>query len=206
MAGTTASIGSVASVPGSARERIASTAYDLFLERGVRAVGINEIISRAGVAKATFYSHFPSKDSLVLEFFERRQSVFTIGYLGAEFERRCTTPRDQLLAIFDIFDDWFHMPDFTGCPYIRALIESGSGSVIGAASLAYLRDIRAEVESAAVAMELADPEELADCWMLLMQGAIVAALGTDRNAAVRARDLGTLLLDTRASACVPAAH
>ena len=94
----------------SARERILNTAYELFLERGVRAVGINEIISTANVAKATFYAHFPSKDDLVLAFLERRRELFTVGFVAAEVCRRGGTPEEQLLAIFDILDEWFHTP------------------------------------------------------------------------------------------------
>src|SRR6266581_4134898 len=59
-----------------ARERILRTAYDLFARRGTRGVGIDEVIGRAGVAKATFYRHFPSKDDLVLAFLQRREEVW----------------------------------------------------------------------------------------------------------------------------------
>jgi AcrR family transcriptional regulator len=58
-----------------ARERILESAYELFSHRGVRAVGIEEVIERAAVAKATLYRHFPSKDELVLEFLRKREEV-----------------------------------------------------------------------------------------------------------------------------------
>ncbi|MBG6216250.1 AcrR family transcriptional regulator [Arthrobacter sp. CAN_A6] len=177
-----------------ARERILAASYDLFLFRGVRAVGVNEIISTACVAKATFYTHFPSKEDLILAFLERRKQLFTIGYLAAESERRGTTPREQLLAIFEIFDEWFHTPDFTGCPYINALLEAGSGHPVGAASLAYLNDARSAVEEAAIAIGLDEPHEFAQCWMILLQGSVVAGLGTDPNAARRTKKLGEQLI------------
>ncbi|MHA7295065.1 TetR/AcrR family transcriptional regulator [Arthrobacter sp. HLT1-21] len=177
-----------------ARERILATSYDLFQERGTRAVGVNEIIGMAGVAKATFYSHFPSKNDLILAFFERRKRLFTLGYLAVEAQRRGSTPREQLLAIFDIFDEWFHTPDFAGCPYIRALLEAGPGHPIGAASLTYLNDAQSEVKKAAVEMGLNEPDEFAQCWMILLQGSVVAGLGTDRNAAQRLKKLGEHLI------------
>ncbi|WP_196884444.1 TetR/AcrR family transcriptional regulator [Arthrobacter sp. CAN_A214] len=177
-----------------ARERILATSYDLFHERGVRAVGVNEIIGTAGVAKATFYTHFPSKDDLILAFFERRNQLFTLGYLAAESERRGTTPREKLLAIFEIFDEWFHAPDYAGCPYIRALLEAGPGHPVGAASLSYLNDAQSEVEKAASKMGLNEPHEFAQCWMVLLQGSVVAGLGTDRGSAQRIKKLGKQLI------------
>ena len=67
-----------------ARQRILDSAYDLFSRRGVRAVGIEEVIERAAVAKATLYRHFPSKDHLVLEFLRQRETIWTHGWVEAE--------------------------------------------------------------------------------------------------------------------------
>lgn len=182
-----------------ARERILDASYDLFLERGVRAVGINEIISAAGVAKASFYSHFPSKNELILAFLSRRRDLFTIGYLGAEARKRGNSAHEQLLAIFDIFDEWFRAADFTGCPYIRALVETGAGDQIGAASAGYLQEMRAEVETIATAMRLTDPQDFAECWMILLQGSVVAAMGTGYTSPHRIRKLGQLLITSHTS-------
>jgi len=183
-----------------ARERVLATSYDLFVDRGVSSVGVNEIISTADVAKATFYHHFPSKQDLVMAFFARRQELFTIGYLGAESERRANTPREQLLAIFDIFDEWFREPDFMGCPYIRALLELGPHHPVGQASLTYLNDIRSSVQEAAARMGLKDPEDFAYCWMALMQGAVVSGAGIDPAIGPRIRKLGEYLLALHAPA------
>src|SRR5215217_1589645 len=95
-----------------ARERILETAYELFSQRAIRDVGIDEVIERADVAKATLYRHFPSKDELVLAFLERREEIWTKGLIEAEARRRGQTPEEQLLSIFDIFDEWFHRDDF----------------------------------------------------------------------------------------------
>lgn len=178
------------------RQRILDASYDLFVNRGVRQVGINEIIRNAGVAKASFYTHFPSKNDLILAFLEQRRDLFTIGYLAAESQDRADNPEDQLLAIFDIFDEWFRDRDFRGCPYIRALLETGSDDPIGQASAGYLRETRDVVEHVAVAMDLVDPREFAESWMILLQGTIVAALGTGYTSPGRVKNLGMMLISS----------
>src|SRR5918996_5556738 len=109
--------GSLQATPGakSVRERILDTSYELFSQRGVRAVGVDELIERAGVAKATLYRHFPSKDDLVVAFLERREQRWTREWVEAEATRRASDPEGQLLAIFDAFDEWFRRKDFEAC-------------------------------------------------------------------------------------------
>ena len=116
------------SAPPLARERILESAYHLISRRGVRAVGIDEVIGRATVAKATLYRHFPSKDDLVLAFLRQRERVWTHGWVEAEARRRGATPEERLLAIFDLFDEWFHRDDFEGCSFINVLLETADTS------------------------------------------------------------------------------
>src|SRR6478735_3550469 len=79
-------------------DRILATAYELFSRRGIRGVGVNELISSSGVSKATFYRHFPAKDDLVLAFLELRDQVWTVELIVAEARRRANTAEEQLLA------------------------------------------------------------------------------------------------------------
>ena len=179
-----------------ARQRILATAYELFSRRGIRAVGIDEVVERAGVAKATLYRHFPSKDDLVLAFLDCREQLWTREWVEAEARRRGSTPEEQLLAIFDAFDEWFHEPDFEGCSFINALLETGDlKHPIGAASAAHLENIRSIVCSLAEEADLRDPAEFALSWHILMKGSIVQAAEGDRAAAQRAKALGALLID-----------
>src|SRR5258705_2182499 len=106
-----------------ASERILDTAYELFSRRGIRDVGIDELIERAGVAKATLYRHFLSKDDLVVAFLERREQRWTLDFVEAESRLRAGTPEQQLLAIFDVFDEWFRRDDFEACSFINTLLE-----------------------------------------------------------------------------------
>ena len=110
-----------------ARERVLETAYAMFAARGVRDVGVDEVIKGAGVAKATLYRHFPSKDDLVVAFLEKREQRWTLDWVEAEARRRGSEPEQQLLAIFDLFDEWFHRKDFEGCAFINVMLEMGPG-------------------------------------------------------------------------------
>jgi AcrR family transcriptional regulator len=180
---------------GDARERILDAAYELFSRHGVRAVGIDAVITRSGVARMTLYRHFASKDDLVLAFLERREELWTNGWLQSEVERRTADPREALLAIFDVFDEWFHREDFEGCSFINVLLEPADPtSRVGEASVAHLARIRAFLERLAGEAGAPDPEGFARTWHILMKGSIVAAGEGDRDAARRARRVGALLL------------
>ena len=189
------SFASEGSVPA-ARQRILDTAYELFSRRGIRGVGVDEVIERAGVAKATLYRHFPSKDDLVLEFLEQREQRWTKEWVEAEARRRGSTPEEQLLAIFDVFDEWFQREDFEGCSFVNVLLEmNGHSHPLGKAAAMYLENIRSVVRTFAEEAVLRDPEDFAHSWHILMKGSIVAAAEGDRSAAKRAQTIGRLLIE-----------
>jgi AcrR family transcriptional regulator len=178
-----------------ARERILDTAYELFSRNGIRAVGIDAIIQRSGVARMTLYRHFGSKDALVLAFLERREQRWTRDWLQRAIERRAVDPGERLLAIFDVFDEWFQREDFEGCSFINVLLEIAEPRhELHRASANYLARIRAFVEELATETGAADPEGLAHKWHILMKGSIVAASEGDREAARRAREAAALVL------------
>jgi AcrR family transcriptional regulator len=179
-----------------ARERILDAAYELFSKRGIRAVGTEEVLAKAEVAKSTLYRHFSSKDELVLAFLQRREQRWTREFVLAEARRRGSTPRDRLLAIFDVFDDWFHRDDFEGCSFINVLLEMGDrDSPLGQASAAHLEYIRSVVRRLAEEVGVQDSETFAHSWHILMKGSIVAAGEGDELAGKRARAMGEDLLD-----------
>jgi AcrR family transcriptional regulator len=178
-----------------ARERILGAAYELFSCDGIRAVGIDAIIARAGVARMTLYRHFASKDDLVLAFLQRREELWTRGWLQAEVERRATEPGQKLLAIFDVFDEWFRRDDFEGCSFINVLLETADPiSPLHRASASHLARIRSFVERLAAGAGVEDAGGFAGKWHIIMKGSIVAAAEGDREAARRAREVGALLL------------
>ena len=177
------------------RERILDTAYELFCRRAIRDVGVDELIEQAGVAKATLYRHFPSKDDLVIAFLERRQERWTLAWVEAEARRRGTTPEEQLLAIFELFDEWFQRDDFEACSFINVLLEMGPAHPAGRASVRHLASIRTVVGRLAEEAALRDPASFAHSWHILMKGSIVSAIEGDAQAAQRARSMARLLIE-----------
>lgn len=182
-------------VSSSARERILETAYGLFSRKGIRAVGIDTVVDASGVAKMTLYRHFPSKDQLVLAFLSRREELWTRDWVEAESKRRAATPAEQLLAIFDLFDEWFQTADFEGCSFINVLLETVDREhPVHQAAVGHLGNIRAFLRRLATEAGVGDPESFAREWHILMKGSIVAAAEGDPEAAQRAKGIGRLLL------------
>jgi AcrR family transcriptional regulator len=179
----------------SGRERVSRAAYELFSREGVRTVGVDAVIARAGTAKMTLYRNFPSKDDLILDFLRRREQLWTRDWLEAESQRRGGTPRDRLLAIFDVFSEWFSRPDFEGCSFLTTMIEVNDREhPVHQAAVGHLANIRGYIESLAADAGIRDADAFARKWHLLMKGSIMAAHEGDTAAAARARELGELLL------------
>jgi len=179
----------------SGRDRLRQAAYELFSREGVRAVGVDAIVARAGTAKMTLYRNFSSKDDLILDFLRRREQLWTHEWLEAESRRRGTSPRDQLLAIFDVFSEWFKAPDFEGCSFITTLIEiNDRDHPVQQAAVVHLANIRSYIETLAAELGVRDVDSFARKWHILMKGSILAAHEGDTAAADRAKELGELLL------------
>jgi AcrR family transcriptional regulator len=180
---------------GGARERLLAAAYELFSRRGVQAVGIEAILERSGVARQTLYRNFASKQDLALAFLKRREELWTKGWLQAEVRRRASAPQDRLLAIFDVFDEWFREPGFEGCSFINVMLEHPDGDhALNRAAAGQLAGIREFLAALAADAGSPDPDGLAREWHILMKGSIVAAGEGDLDAARRARRIAALLL------------
>ncbi|MCP2315370.1 transcriptional regulator, TetR family [Nocardia amikacinitolerans] len=177
-----------------ARERILAAAYLLFTRRGIRDVGVDEVIARAGIAKATLYRHFRTKDDLVLAVLRRREKLWTFGFVEERSRLLGQTPEERLLAIFDVFDEWFNGPDFDACTFINVLLEMGAEHPAGRASIEHLDNIRGVVRARAQSAGLREPDEFARSWHILMKGSIVSAAEGDRQAARRAREMARALI------------
>jgi AcrR family transcriptional regulator len=190
-----------------ARERVLAAAYDLFSHKGVRGVGVDSIIASAGVAKMTFYRHFPAKQNLVLAFLRRREQVWTLGWLQAEVTNRAAAPGQQLLTIFDVFDEWFRRDDFEGCSFINVLLQTAEpGNPVRQASATHLARIRDFLQRLAEEAGVSQPDDFARKWHILMKGSIFAAGEGDQLAARRARDIGLTLLRAEGVKISPSAE
>jgi AcrR family transcriptional regulator len=177
------------------RRRILDSAYELFSRRGIRAVGVDEVIARAGVAKATLYRHFRSKDELALAFLEDRERIWTRGWVEAEARRRGSDPEQRLLAIFDLFDEWFARSDYEACSFVNILLELGGAHPVGRACVAHLENIRTIVSTLAGEAGLREPDVFARSWHILMKGSIVSAAEGDVDAAKRAQAMARRLIE-----------
>jgi AcrR family transcriptional regulator len=179
----------------SARERIDRTAYELFSQQGIRAVGVDTIVARSGVAKQTLYRHYPSKEELALAFLRRREELWTRTWLQREVERRGRKPAEKLLAVFDVFDNWFHRFDFEGCSFIKALLEHGEREhPVRIAAEAHIETIRAYLRHLVQDAGFSDADGFARQWQMIMIGSIIAAYAGDKNAARRGKQIGRFLL------------
>lgn len=177
------------------RERLLNAAYDLFARNGISQVGIDTILAKSACAKASLYSNFDSKVELAIAFLDRREAVWTRGWLEAEVNRRASTPDGKLLAIFDVFDGWFRTKTFEGCSFINVLLESDVKSPIRRAAAIHLAKIRAIIHDLAKEAGLRDPEKFAQAWHMLMKGSIVSAGEGNKNAARDAKRAARLILD-----------
>ena len=177
------------------RQRLLDASYRLFAKRGVENVGIDSILEESRCAKATLYSNFDSKLGLAIAFLDRREQLWTRDWLEAEVTRRAQDPDRRLLAIFDVFNDWFQRKDFEGCSFINVLLESEPNSTIHIAAAAHLANIRSIIGALAEQARLKDVSQFAQVWHMLMKGSIVSACEGNRNAAREAKRAARLVLD-----------
>jgi AcrR family transcriptional regulator len=179
---------------GTARQRILDAAYELFARRGIRDVGVDELIQKSGVAKATFYNHFKSKDEVVLAWLEKWFNERT-ATIEAAVARYGTRDRSAVLTIFDVFDDWFRQGAVQVSSFLHVLIEMGPGHPLGRAAVDYLEKTRQQIADLAETAGMADPQEFAWAIHILLKGAMVADAEGDPRAAQRAKGIAMVLMD-----------
>src|SRR3954463_9120769 len=140
----------------SARDRLLDAADELFYEEGVHSVGIDRVIERAGVAKATLYSTFGSKDGLIRAYLERRHEATRRRTLEAIATR--DTPRERLLAVYDVLGERIARAHFRGCAVVNHSAESPAGGVVELASREFRGFLRALLLEQCRAAGATDPE------------------------------------------------
>ena len=178
-----------------ARERILHTAYDLFAHHGIRAVGVDRIVAESGVAKTTLYRHFASKDDLVVAALALREALWSRDWLQHEVELRGGPASARLLAIFDVFGEWFRTDDYEGCLFMRTLLELGDRTTSpAAASIDALARIHRWLTGLAEEAGVRDPARFAGQWQLLMLGSLVKTATGDTEAGAEAHEVASLLL------------
>jgi len=178
----------------SARERLLAAANELFYNEGVHTVGIDRVIEQAGVAKASLYNTFGSKDELVRAYLEARHASVTQRIMRAV--DRYDTPRERLLAVFEGQAELFAQPDYRGCAFALASAEAPSDGLVVHAAKEYRSWVRGLLTDLSTALGVTDPALMARQLHLLYDGTS-QAVRMDRNlsAAAEAREVAALLLD-----------
>jgi AcrR family transcriptional regulator len=186
---------------GSARERLLAAANELFYEEGVHTVGIDRVIERAGVAKASLYSTFGSKEELVRAYLLQRAEVrqHRLSNRIAQSE----DPRERILSIFDLMGELTADPKYRGCAFVNASAEGrrdekSKVSQVCIDSRSWVRGLFIEL---ARDVGAADPDELGRQLVVLYDGAAVAAsMERDLDAAGRAKAMAGALIDAQTTA------
>ena len=159
--------------PSAARERILDAAFALFYARGIRAVGVDLIIAESGVAKATFYKHFPAKDELVVAYLDKVDGVWT-GQLKDAAQAAGTAPAAQLVGLFDALGTACRRDGYRGCAFINAAAESQPGTPVHDRTVEHKTAVLSWVRDLAEEAGARDPETLARSLTLLLDGGLAS--------------------------------
>lgn len=179
-----------------AKTRIVTTAEGLFYSEGIQAVGVDRIIAESGVAKATFYRHFPSKESLVLGCLRRRH-VAWISWLDEAVARLSPDPAGRALAVFDALRERFAERGYRGCAFINTIVEVADPThAAHQVAVEHKEVLRRRVASYLRAAGVEDRvEDVARDFVMLIDGAIVASVREGNpGAATRAKAIARLLI------------
>lgn len=171
------------SIPG-ARDRLLQTAHDLFYRDGIRASGIDRVIAESGVAKQTFYRHFPSKNDLVRAYLEHRHEQW-MAWFKAALARHGGQPQ----AIAPAVGEWLCDPAYRGCAFINTV---GELAGVMPEVVEITRRHKADMSSAIATVLPASAHQatLASAVALAVDGAIVRAqFDRAADAALAALDL-----------------
>jgi AcrR family transcriptional regulator len=179
----------------SARERLLAAADELFYENGINTVGIDRVIERAGVAKASLYDCFGSKDELVRSYLQARNEARRVRI--NERLSQYDTPVEKILGIFDLLGELASQPGFRGCAFVRASADTSSSDRVKSVCEESRAFILGKFTDLAREAGASEPELLGKQLVLLYDGASIAAhLDGNRNAASTARALAAQMLSS----------
>jgi AcrR family transcriptional regulator len=183
-----------------ARARLLAAASELFYAEGVQSVGIDRVIEHAGVAKATLYSAFGSKDGLVRAYLQARHTA-TAERMARELQARYDTPKERLVGAFEVQGLSFTEPGFRGCAFVSASADAPPGGVVEHAARDYRTWLHELFFDLAQQAGAKDAKSLAQQLVLLYDGAGIGAwMDRDPSAETAARTIAAALVD----AAIPA--
>jgi len=162
----------------SPRERIVATAMDLFYRQGYKATGINQIVAEAGVAKASFYDHFPSKEDLLVAYaveMARRD----IAFIRDEAMKR-PSAEERFFAPLEMLKPWFESTHYRGCPFQNVMVEAPPQAT-GVHEVArqhresfrvFFQELALDLKNADPACRHIDPAAIATDYIVIFEGSI----------------------------------
>lgn len=180
-----------------AADKIRSSARDLFYSQGIRAVGVDEIVHRAGVTKPSLYRAFDSKDGLTTAYLADYQQECW-DRLNAVCHDHPDDPRAQLLAYFDGLALRAAQPGYRGCALTNAIVEYPEPEhPVRQEATRLKQEVREWVRQKVCALPADDPDLLTDGLILLMEGAYTGGqVFLSPGPAAQAGKLARLLLNT----------
>ncbi|MDT5186115.1 MAG: hypothetical protein QOI29_4273 [Mycobacterium sp.] len=188
------SASSAMSTKGSVRERLLAAADELFYRDGVQSVGVDRVIDTAGVAKASLYRTFGTKEHLVAAYLAARHQKMFDYLLRAVDKKR--EPRDRLLAIFDAQAQWINRRQYRGCAFARASAEPSVGALVLSETASYRDDIRMLLTTLGSEAGAADAAALGLQLSLLYHGVTgISERGQLRVATAALRSAAETLID-----------
>jgi AcrR family transcriptional regulator len=178
----------------SPRERLLEAADELFYADGVHSVGIDRVLERADVARASLYGTFGSKDELIRAYLDRRMTLMQARLRAAA--DAYDDPRERLLSVFDAQAVTFAQPGYRGCAFNRASAEAQPDSAAYEVPRTYRHWLRGYLTDLSAAAGAAEPDVLARQIHLLYDGAMTArSLDADADVTASARAAAAALLD-----------
>jgi len=180
----------------SARERILMAADDLFYKEGIRVSGVDTIIEQSGIAKTTFYRHFPSKDALIVAYLEEREKKYWQD-VRTLMSKNVESPRQQLIDIFEFIKLFLSQPRNRGCPFINCAIEFPDPTHPGhQIALSHKRRVLAGITDLCTRAKAKDPAQLARQLLVIYDGVMMSALQLREEAPLsEAVDAAKVLID-----------
>jgi AcrR family transcriptional regulator len=181
------------------RDELVQKALQTFYRNGFNATGMDMLVTESGISKTSMYKHFRTKEDLIIAVLRLRDETFR-NWLYRRMEELGSTPREQLIAMFDALEEWFSGPGYKGCMFIKASSEFQDAThPIHKQSADHKRMLEDHMIRLARQAELSEPELLARQLLLLKEGAIVTAhLGHTENAAQDAKAAARRLIDASA--------
>lgn len=178
-----------------AKSMLLEAASQLFYKQGISATNIDDVLSLAGVARQTLYTHFGSKDGLVLAFLERRDALWR-QWLSDFIAEHHHSPQNQLLAMFDFLQHWFSSGNFRGCAFINTAVEfPAKDHPYHQQAHQHKALVKAFILKLCHEARLSDPEESSTQFFLLMEGAIVMEqMMPNQGAAMQAKRLAVRVI------------